>query len=93
MIEPHPKARQVPVDGGSGSYPTGAIQFRNDWPGLFVRGDDALAVLSELRATLQELRRTSPQANLGWRTAEVMRAIENDVLLPCEPSEPENACL
>jgi len=91
MIQPHPKARQVPVEGGSGIYPTGAIQFRNDWPGLFVRGDDALALLRELRATLQELQRVSPKTGLGWRTTEVMRTIERDVLLPRGTNEPENA--
>jgi hypothetical protein len=32
---------QIPFPGGSGAVPTGAIQFQNDWPGLFVRGDDA----------------------------------------------------
>ncbi|MDR3460165.1 MAG: hypothetical protein P4N60_22285 [Verrucomicrobiae bacterium] len=91
MIQPHPRARQVPVEGGSGTYPTGAIQFCNDWPGLFVRGDDALALLYELRAVLQELRHVSPKAHLGWRTTEVMRTIENDVLLKADSNKSGNA--
>ena len=81
MIQQHPKARQVPVEGGSSSYPSGAIQFRNDWPGLFIRGDDALALLFELQATLRDMQRISPKAGLGWRTSELMRIIESDVLL------------
>jgi hypothetical protein len=31
----------IPIPGGSGSTPTGAMQFQDDWPGLFLRGDDA----------------------------------------------------
>lgn len=82
MIEPNPHARQVPVEGGAGTFPTGAIQISNDWPGLFVRGDDAMALLFELRETLRSLQRVSPDSGLGWRTTELMRIIENDVLLP-----------
>lgn len=91
MIEPHPRARQIPVEGGSGAFPTGAIQFQNDWPGLFVRGDDALALLMELRRTLQELQRGSTKSSLGWRTTRLMQAIENDVLLGCRLSESESS--
>lgn len=28
---------------------TGAIQFENDWPGLFIRGDNAFALLMAIR--------------------------------------------
>jgi hypothetical protein len=30
---------QIPVPGSSGQAPAGAMQFQDDWPGLFVRGD------------------------------------------------------
>jgi hypothetical protein len=79
--EAHLKARQVPVEGGSGAYPTGPIQFRNDWPGLFVRGDNALALLYELQATLGELQKHNPESELGWQTTKLMKIIEGDVLL------------
>ena len=39
----------VPVEGGSGRVPTGAMQFRNDWPGLFVRGDAAIPIANAIR--------------------------------------------
>jgi hypothetical protein len=39
-----PRILQVPLPGGSGCVPSGAMQFRDDWPGLFLRGDDALMV-------------------------------------------------
>lgn len=35
---------QIPLPGGSGNAPTGAVQFRDDWPGLFVRGDTAIVL-------------------------------------------------
>jgi hypothetical protein len=39
---------QIPFLGSSGRTPTGAIQFQDDWPGLFVRGDDAIMLMSAI---------------------------------------------
>jgi hypothetical protein len=44
-----PRIQQIPLPGGSGRVPTGAIQFQDDWPGLFVRGDEAIALLVSIR--------------------------------------------
>jgi hypothetical protein len=49
---------QIPLPGDSGRTPTGAMQFQDDWPGLFVRGDSAGSVLTAVRRLqtfLQEL--------------------------------------
>lgn len=46
---------QIPFPGGSGRMPSGAIQFENDWPGLFLRGDDAIALRSAIRGLQQKL--------------------------------------
>jgi hypothetical protein len=35
---------RIPFPDGSNRIETGAIQFRDDWPGLFVRGDTAIPV-------------------------------------------------
>ena len=43
------RVQQIPLPGGSARVSTGAIQFQDDWPGLFVRGDDALGLLSAIR--------------------------------------------
>lgn len=43
------------MPGSSGETPTGAIQFQNDWPGLFVRGDDAIVLLSRIRGLQKHL--------------------------------------
>jgi hypothetical protein len=46
---------QIPVPGGSGRVPSGALQFRDDWPGLFLRGDDAIALMFSIRHLAQRL--------------------------------------
>ena len=50
---------KIPVQGGSGRIPTGAIQFEGDWPGFFLRGDSASSHLSFIR-TLEEKLRNHP---------------------------------
>jgi len=39
---------KIPIIGTSGECPTGAMQFELDWPGLWLRGDDALDLYHEL---------------------------------------------
>jgi len=46
---------QVPSPGSSGLTPTGAMQFRNDWPGLFIRGDVAILLHTRMRGLQQQL--------------------------------------
>lgn len=48
-----PKRTQIAVEGGSGRTPTGAMQFANDWPGLFIRGDDTSRILTSIRRLQQ----------------------------------------
>ncbi len=43
------RVTQIPFAGSSGQTPTGAMQFEDDWPGLFVRGDSALSVSIAIR--------------------------------------------
>ena len=50
-----PNILQIPLPGGSGRAPTGAVQFRDDWPGLFVRGDDALVAGNAIRELQKRL--------------------------------------
>jgi hypothetical protein len=45
----------IPVAGGSGLTPTGAMQFQDDWPGLFIRGKDALRIAGWIRHFQQRL--------------------------------------
>jgi hypothetical protein len=46
---------QNPFPGDSGVTPTGAMQFQNDWPGLFIRGDAAFDLHMKIRTLQQRL--------------------------------------
>jgi hypothetical protein len=79
---------RIPLHGGSGAVPTGALQFQDDWPVLFVRGDDAIMLLAAIRALAERLAGhpdvavASSLARLG-RYAEI---IEWDVIVRDEPA-------
>jgi hypothetical protein len=47
---------------GRGNRPeTGPMQFGHDWPGIFIRGDNALAYVSIIALVLAELARRNPE--------------------------------
>lgn len=85
---------QVPLPGGSGLTPTGAMQFRDDWPGLFLRGDDAIVLLGRIRYLAK---RVGPQEDPGvmsvlFHLSELADMIERDVVVrPEETGEPVGA--
>jgi hypothetical protein len=75
------KVIQIPLDGGSGPIPSGAIQFRNDWPGLFLRGDKSIMLASIIRGLQQRLSE-HPDKTVGAALVllgEVAEIIERDV--------------
>ena len=79
----HPKVTQIPLPGGSGRVPTGAIQFQDDWPGLFLRGDSAVSLLSAIRGLQQRLA-DHPDPIVGAvlvQLDQVARVIEDDVVV------------
>ena len=55
IMKSNSKILQIPLPGGSGRAPTGAVQFRDDWPGLFVRGDDATYAGAAIRQLQKRL--------------------------------------
>jgi len=78
-----PRILQVPMPGSSGETPTGAIQFENDWPGLFIRGDQAVVLLSRIRG-LQERLASHPDAVVAAALIELGKIadlIERDVVV------------
>ncbi len=46
---------KIPFPGNSGDTPTGAMQFQDDWPGLFIRGDDAIHVMISIKSLKERL--------------------------------------
>ncbi|MFQ5631707.1 MAG: hypothetical protein ACE5I1_23290 [bacterium] len=77
------KITQIAMQGGSGNIPTDAMQFKDDWPGLFVRGDDALAMFIELKSLQDRLKKECGEkyASLGFTTKNIMEIIEKDVIV------------
>jgi hypothetical protein len=78
-----PRVTQIPFPGNSGDTPTGAMQFRDDWPGLFVRGDDAIGVFFAIRS-LQERLADNPDVEVAsalLRLSRYAEIIEQDVIV------------
>ncbi len=76
---------QIPVEGSSGRVPSGALQFRDDWPGLWLRGDDAHSLLLGLERMCDQLREYfgknyRPPMSVG----EAMATIRRDVIVRAE---------
>jgi hypothetical protein len=83
-----PQITQIPIEGGSGLTPTGAMQFRNDWPGLFLRGDKAVWRASRIRGLQQRLSE-HPDPIVGavlFELDELAGMIEQDVVVRDEPA-------
>jgi hypothetical protein len=53
---------------------TGVVQEGNDWPGVFIRGDDAFHLAMQLREALRLLPRGSAEAKLHDLQAHIMHA-------------------
>ena len=71
---------QIPLPGGSGQARTGAVHFQDDWPGIFIRGDDAIALLQEIRA-MQRALRARKVPFIDFKREEVAEVIERDVIV------------
>ena len=69
---------QIPVSGGSGKVPSGAIQFKDDWPGLFIRGDDCIMFLGRLEWLKDQVGEATFNASGLNKLVEV---IEHDVVV------------
>jgi hypothetical protein len=75
---------QIPLPGGSGRIPTGAMQFQDDWPGLFIRGDDAIVLMVRIRHLLERLAEHE-DTSVTWVLLHLRKLadlIERDVIVP-----------
>ncbi len=55
----NPAITQIPL---ALRVPTGALQFQDDWPGLFMRGKDAVFLMARIRILAERL---GNQTDLG----------------------------
>ena len=60
MADP-PLVRVIPHPDGADRVETGAVQFGNDWPGLFVRGDNAFHHAQAIDAIVRFLKTLPPE--------------------------------
>jgi hypothetical protein len=76
-----PRLLRIPLPGGSGLAPTGAVQFQDDWPGLFMRGDQAILVSVCIREMEKALARHDDAAAARWlaKLLPLAELIERDV--------------
>lgn len=61
---------------GDGRVETGGIQFNDDWPGLFIRGDSCAALLLDIDCLLKD--DAHPLCSYQLRTIKAL--IEEEVL-------------
>ena len=59
--------------------PTGAMQFQGDWPGLFIRGDAAFRLQSELQELLALARQQEKRPRAWMEVERILEIIEHDV--------------
>ena len=69
---------------------TGMMQFEGDWPGLFIRGDDAIGLMASVRAVLEFAEKSLPSlpparlvevATYLNRLSEIADLIDRDVVV------------
>ena len=82
-----PHRTKIPLPGGSGVVPSGAMQFENDWPGLFLRGDTAFTVSRAIRQLIEHQEKNPAGAMLHplMVLENVADIIDNHVMI--RPSE------
>ena len=88
IIEVSGIARRAPP--ASGRPETGALKFGDDWPGLFIRGDTAMAYKGAIEQVLEVLEKggVPPMHQIS-----LLRALRDDLRLPLDSEGPVQALL
>lgn len=77
------RVQRLPTPPDRPRVETGAVQFGNDWPGLFVRGDNAFSLAWRIRR-LADLLAGHPDSNVAVALRELTDyadLIEQDVIV------------
>lgn len=56
---------------------TGPVQFGDDWPGIFIRGDNALWLCRCIDATLLALKAKPPEDGADWIAVAGLQGLRN----------------
>jgi hypothetical protein len=77
------RVQMLPAPAGSPRVETGAVQFGDDWPGLFIRGDNAYYLIMWIRQLAERLAQ-HPDRNVAEALRQLLGyadMIEQDVIL------------
>jgi hypothetical protein len=74
-----------PPTDGEGRVETGAVKFGDDWPGFFIRGDNAISLRRRINDLLEYLSAEDVQnnntiGNAAYDPKEIADLIGNDVM-------------
>jgi hypothetical protein len=72
--------QNIPADGNFGGVETGPVQFRNDWPGLFINGGDCQALYAVLRYLRLEIEGKRTISGMPGMLAVLERTLADGVL-------------
>lgn len=69
----------IPYDNKTGRVETGAVQFGEDWPGLFIRGDNAFAFALDIQALLEWWNGLSEglRQDAGFQVSQAIRSLQS----------------
>jgi hypothetical protein len=79
MIRFKTEVQRIPFPGSSGERPSGPMQFDDDWPGLFIRGDDCIRLVDDLE------RLQKRGVELGWALENLIEVVRNHVIIRESP--------
>lgn len=85
------RIQKLPAPTSAPRVESGAVQFGDDWPGLFLRGDHCIALLADIRRFAKEIgsdRLIMLPIPTGAKIALLTRLIEEEVLVPHSEGKP-----
>ena len=66
---------------GTNRVETGPVAFNEDWPGIFIRGDEAFALSFVIRDTVRRLENIKPDAQVAGSNIKLLISQLNDFII------------
>lgn len=71
-----------------GRIETGPVQFNDDWPGIFIRGDNSGYYALHLKEAIERLEQIAKEEEVGiWITIDVLKGLLSDLTSPIVDKE------